>query len=85
MKIELAGLDGLGAPLYIGTGCFHRRESLSGEKYYEDHRFQWSNLKDTRKGRSIQELEKASKPLADCSYEKDTLWGKEVCLQDPLV
>ncbi|THU48253.1 hypothetical protein C4D60_Mb09t24300 [Musa balbisiana] len=25
-KVELAGLDSWGGPLYIGTGCFHRRE-----------------------------------------------------------
>ncbi|KAK6154480.1 hypothetical protein DH2020_008728 [Rehmannia glutinosa] len=30
IQIELAGLDGFGGTLYIGTGCFHRRESVSG-------------------------------------------------------
>ncbi|GFQ03077.1 cellulose synthase-like protein e1 [Phtheirospermum japonicum] len=67
-QIELAGIDGFGGALYIGTGCFHRRESLSG-KYNEN-----------RGLIGAKELEMAAKPLADCSYEKDTLWGKEVCL-----
>ncbi|KAI3466411.1 hypothetical protein Pfo_023074 [Paulownia fortunei] len=78
-QIELAGLDGFGGALYIGTGCFHRRESLSGKKYYENHRLEWNNVKDNTKG-TVEELEVASKPLADCSYEKGTLWGKEMGL-----
>ncbi|KAK6133039.1 hypothetical protein DH2020_033194 [Rehmannia glutinosa] len=79
IQIELAGLDGFGGTLYIGTGCFHRRESLSG-KYYENRRLEWTNVKDNTKGRTVEELEEASKPLADCSYEKGTLWGKEMGL-----
>ncbi|KAK3432266.1 hypothetical protein EUGRSUZ_E03847 [Eucalyptus grandis] len=27
-KVELHGMDNNGGPLYIGTGCFHRRETL---------------------------------------------------------
>lgn len=80
MKIELSGLDGFGVALYIGTGCFHRRESLSGKKYSMDHRIETQNVKDNIKGRTVEELEEASKVLANCSYEKGTLWGKEVCL-----
>ncbi|KAK6133030.1 hypothetical protein DH2020_033240 [Rehmannia glutinosa] len=79
IQIELAGLDGFGGTLYIGTGCFHRRESLSG-KYCENRRLEWNNVKDNTKGRTVEELEVASKPLADCSYEKGTLWGKEMGL-----
>ncbi|THU48252.1 hypothetical protein C4D60_Mb09t24290 [Musa balbisiana] len=30
--VELGGLDSWGGPLYIGTGCFHRREVLCGRK-----------------------------------------------------
>lgn len=82
IKIELAGLDGFGVALYIGTGCFHRRESLSGKKYTTDHMTTESQIvkTDNIKGRNVQELEEAAKVLANCSYEKGTLWGKEVCI-----
>ncbi|XP_073124446.1 cellulose synthase-like protein E6 [Henckelia pumila] len=79
-EFELSGLDGFGGALYIGTGCFHRRESLSGKKYSEDHRTEWNNADDNKKGRTVEELEEASKVLANCSYEKGTLWGKEMGL-----
>lgn len=80
MKIELSGLDGFGVALYVGTGCFHRRDSLSGKKYSVDQRIEIRNVEDNIKGRNVEELEKASKDLAICSYEKGTLWGKEVRL-----
>lgn len=79
MKIELAGIDGFGGALYIGTGCFHRRESLSG-KYYENRGLEWNNVEDNTKGKTLEELEMGSKPMADCTYENGTLWGKEVRL-----
>ncbi|KAI3456800.1 hypothetical protein Pfo_013463 [Paulownia fortunei] len=79
-KIELCGLDGFGVALYVGTGCFHRRESLSGKKYLESHGIEFQTIKDNIKGRTVEELEEASKVLANCSYEKGTLWGKEMGL-----
>lgn len=80
MKIELSSLDGFGVALYVGTGCFHRRDSLSGKKYSVDQRVEIRNVEDNINGRSVEELEKASKALAICSYEKGSLWGKEVSL-----
>ena len=80
MKIELAGLDGYGGALYVGTGCFHRRESLSGMKYSKDQRTEDNNMNGKTKDQTVGELEEASKVLANCSYEKDTEWGKEVSL-----
>ncbi|KAL0306238.1 UNVERIFIED_CONTAM: Cellulose synthase-like protein E6 [Sesamum radiatum] len=79
-QIELCGLDGFGGALYVGTGCFHRRESLSGNKYSGSHRIESHSVIDNTKGRSVQELEEASKILANCSYEKGTQWGKEMGL-----
>ncbi|KAL0362936.1 UNVERIFIED_CONTAM: Cellulose synthase-like protein E6 [Sesamum calycinum] len=79
-QIELCGLDGFGGALYVGTGCFHRRESLSGNKYSGSHRIESHSVIDNTKGRSVQELEEASKVLANCSYEKGTQWGKEMGL-----
>ncbi|KAK4844771.1 hypothetical protein QYF36_024293 [Acer negundo] len=32
-EVEHAGIDSSGGPLYIGTGCFHRRDTLCGKKY----------------------------------------------------
>ncbi|KAI8007850.1 Cellulose synthase-like protein E6 [Camellia lanceoleosa] len=76
--IELAGIDGYNAALYCGTGCFHRRESLCGLKYYENYRGELKNsVCDTKKDRTVHELEGGSKILANCSYEKGTQWGKE--------
>ncbi|KAK4484750.1 hypothetical protein RD792_007344 [Penstemon davidsonii] len=79
-QIELAGIDGFGATLYVGTGCFHRRESLSGKKYSGNHQIKSHSVKDNIKGRTIEELENSSKLLANCSYENGTLWGKEMGL-----
>ncbi|KAG8386011.1 hypothetical protein BUALT_Bualt03G0104700 [Buddleja alternifolia] len=79
-QIELSGVDGYGGALYVGTGCFHRRESLSGKKYSGNHIIESQNVKNNINNRTIEELEKASKVLANCSYEKGTLWGKEMGL-----
>ncbi|XP_075487363.1 cellulose synthase-like protein E6 [Primulina tabacum] len=79
-QFELSGLDGFGGALYIGTGCFHRRDSLAGKKYSEDHRIEWNTANDNTNGRTVEDLEEASKVLANCSYEKGTLWGKEMGL-----
>ncbi|KAH9804268.1 cellulose synthase-like protein E1 [Citrus sinensis] len=77
-QVELAGLGGYDAAMYCGTACFHRRDSLSGAKYSYDCR----NINEARNKdkRSVDELEKASKVLASCSYEKDTQWGREMGL-----
>lgn len=73
-------MDGYGGALYCGTGCFHRRESLCGRRYSEDFRAEWNTKTWKNAERSVQELEEASKVLANCDYEKGTLWGKEVSL-----
>lgn len=80
MKIELAGFDGYGTMPYIGTGCFHRRDILCGRKYFENCKVEWNVVKDKIKGRTIKELEEASKLVANCSYENGSQWGKEVWL-----
>ncbi|KAK7276975.1 hypothetical protein RIF29_18124 [Crotalaria pallida] len=79
-KLELGGICGHGAALYCGTGCFHRRESLSGT-YLKDFKAKL-DIKHTRKEdkRTIHELNEASKALATCTYENGTRWGKEMGL-----
>lgn len=78
LKVELAGLGGYDSAMYCGTACFHRRDSLSGAKYSNDYR----NITEAgnKDKRSVDELEKVSKVLAGCNYEKGTQWGKEVLL-----
>ncbi|MED6218597.1 hypothetical protein PIB30_028031 [Stylosanthes scabra] len=84
--IELAGISGHGAALYCGTGCFHRRESLSGAHFKDykaklDHNIMVKmNPKVEEDKRSVDELNEASKVLATCTYENGTLWGKEMGL-----
>ncbi|KAF6153812.1 hypothetical protein GIB67_001045 [Kingdonia uniflora] len=80
-KIELAGIDGYGGSLYIGTGCFHRRESLSGKKYTKEFRGELNIDFDRKVGMSLSELEEKSKALADCISEQNTQWGKEMGLK----
>ncbi|KAL1189485.1 Cellulose synthase-like protein E1 [Cardamine amara subsp. amara] len=70
MDVEFNGLDGNGGPLYIGTGCFHRRDVICGRKYGEEE----------EKSEKIQEISKPEmiKALASCTYEENTQWGKEM-------
>lgn len=79
-QIELAGIDGFGGALYIGTGCFHKRVSLMGQSYSKDHCMIDAIANDCTITKTIKEMEEASKPLINCSYEKGTLWGKEMGL-----
>ncbi|KAJ7963605.1 Cellulose synthase [Quillaja saponaria] len=78
-EIELAGIGGYGAAMYIGTGCFHRRESLSG-MYFKDHRGKLKVEPTKQVQRTVNELEEAAKVLASFDYELDTQWGKEMGL-----
>ena len=68
-------MDAYGGPLYIGSGCFHRRDILGGRKSGTKE-----EKKECKKRESDHELEEKSKELASCAYEKNTQWGKEVGL-----
>lgn len=76
-EVELPGFDGLGGPPYIGTGCFHRRESLCGKHYKSDHKENSERCVQE----SARELGETAKILADCSFEENTQWGKEMGLK----
>ncbi|KAH7544539.1 hypothetical protein JRO89_XS15G0182700 [Xanthoceras sorbifolium] len=80
MEVEFHGLDGNGGPLYIGTGCFHRRDTLCGRKFDKECTNRWYMKNDPRSEVSLQELEAKSKVLASCTYEENTQWGKEASL-----
>ncbi|KAK4575698.1 hypothetical protein RGQ29_026600 [Quercus rubra] len=78
--VELAGIGGYGAALYCGTGCLHRRESLYGKVYSKDYGGELNVEARINADKTVNELEEVSKFLANCSYEKDTQWGKKMGL-----
>jgi hypothetical protein len=79
IKVEMAGFDGNGGPCYIGTGCFHRRETLCGLKHSKDYKPDWKRWNNREVEGSTSVQEETCKVLASCSYEENTQWGKEVC------
>ncbi|KAM7504311.1 hypothetical protein LguiB_003215 [Lonicera macranthoides] len=84
MKVDFHGLDGCGGPLYIGTGCFHRRDTLCGKmfsKYELTRKWKTEEIELEKTNESVEELEETLKSLASCSYEKNTQWGNEVGLK----
>ncbi|KAK4398632.1 Cellulose synthase-like protein E6 [Sesamum angolense] len=58
--------------------CFFLDEKQGQQISYS--RIESHSVIDNTKDRSVQELEEASKILANCSYEKGTQWGKEMGL-----
>ncbi|KAL9680466.1 hypothetical protein QQ045_018345 [Rhodiola kirilowii] len=79
-QVEFLGLDAYGGPLYIGTGCFQRREALCGLKYIKGYKNRW-NVNCTRIKEDTVALEENLRALASCTYEINTLWGKEMGLK----
>lgn len=71
-------MDGYGGPLYVGTGCFHRRDTLCGRKFSRETGNDFRIAKDREREETAHVLEEKSKVLANCSYEENTEWGKEV-------
>ncbi|XP_059437213.1 cellulose synthase-like protein E6 [Corylus avellana] len=82
-EVENPGFDGHGGPLYIGTGCFHRRDTLCGHKYGKEFKADWKGGKwnDRKVEESASVLEETCKVLASCTYENNTQWGKEMGLK----
>uniref|UniRef100_A0ACD5Y0N6 Uncharacterized protein n=1 Tax=Avena sativa TaxID=4498 RepID=A0ACD5Y0N6_AVESA len=80
-KVELRGLDSVGGPLYIGTGCFHRREILCGRRFTKDYKEDWNGGIKDKTQESIHEIEEEVKSLATCTYEHGTQWGDEIGLK----
>ncbi|KAF8391685.1 hypothetical protein HHK36_023994 [Tetracentron sinense] len=80
MKVELHGFDGNGGPCYVGTGCFHKRETLCGRKYNKEYKGELKREKDWKVEERPSELVETSKIFANCTYEENTQWGKEVSL-----
>ncbi|XP_048335002.1 cellulose synthase-like protein E6 isoform X1 [Ziziphus jujuba] len=80
-EVELPGLDSYGGPCYIGSGCFHRRECLCGKKYSKSiYKEEWKHSR-LKMEESASVLEELCRVLANCSYEDNTQWGKEMGLK----
>lgn len=81
VQVEFPGMNASGGPMYIGTGCFHRRDALTGMKYSKESKIQWKERRNSDdqviKGPTAHLLDR-SKVLASCTYEQNTQWGKEV-------
>ncbi|CAL5063864.1 unnamed protein product [Urochloa decumbens] len=78
-QVEMGGMDTWGGPLYIGTGCFHRREALCGRTFTKDYKEDWDRGIKTQQ--RIDLTEEKAKSLATCTYELNTLWGNEIGLK----
>ncbi|OEL33359.1 Cellulose synthase-like protein E6 [Dichanthelium oligosanthes] len=78
-KVEMAGLDTWGGPMYIGSGCFHRREALCGRSFTKDYKEDWNRGIKTQQ--LIGQTEDKAKSLATCIYEHNTQWGNEIGLK----
>ncbi|KAM0853414.1 hypothetical protein ACQ4PT_051093 [Festuca glaucescens] len=77
-KVELRGLDSVGGPLYIGTGCFHRREILCGRRFTVDYKEDWNGGTKDKIQENKYETEEKAKSLATCTYEHNTQWGDDI-------
>ncbi|KAG1326699.1 Cellulose synthase-like protein E6 [Cocos nucifera] len=79
-KVDFHGLDGYGGPLYVGSGCFHRRDSLCGRRFDETCKAA-IQVNDRNMESSASTLEERGKSLITCTYEDNTEWGKEMGLK----
>ncbi|KAJ0682001.1 putative cellulose synthase (UDP-forming) [Helianthus annuus] len=79
-ELEMGGMDANGGPCYIGSGCFHRRHALRGAIYTVFFKQEWNGETTRNENESTSVLEERCKPLASCTYEKNTQWGKDVGL-----
>ncbi|KAG6661814.1 hypothetical protein CIPAW_03G201000 [Carya illinoinensis] len=83
LNVEIHGFDGNGGPCFIGTGCFHRRNALCGQKYSDQEcKENWKGWNDIKMEETASVLEDTSKVLASCTYEeKYAQWGNEMGLK----
>ncbi|KAG6770954.1 hypothetical protein POTOM_022297 [Populus tomentosa] len=80
-KMEFPGIDANGGPMYIGTGCFHRRVNLRERKHCNEHKVDWKRVADIKIEGNARDLEEECKVLASYAYEESTQWGIEVGLK----
>lgn len=62
-------MDGNGGPCYIGTGCFHRRDTLCGLKMYsKESRAEWRSENERRIEETFFFSPKSYKFCISCSF-----------------
>ncbi|MCE2055169.1 hypothetical protein HAX54_042092 [Datura stramonium] len=80
-EVEFHGLDGYGGPLYTGTGCFHRRDTLYGREFSKEARIDLKSSCPEKMEEYVHELEERLERLASSMYEENTQWGNEIGLK----
>lgn len=84
-EIDFKGQDGIDGPFFVGTGCIHRREALCGTERRQSssnyHKaastFVCAEETVAKDKASSSKMLKDARELANCTYEDNTLWGKE--------
>jgi hypothetical protein len=74
----MCGIDSLGGQPYIGTGCFHRRETLCGRRFSEDYEEDWNRGIKDKTQQCVDQTEEKAKSLSTCTYEHNTKWGSDM-------
>ncbi|XP_006346126.1 cellulose synthase-like protein E1 [Solanum tuberosum] len=81
-EVEFHGADGYGGPLYTGTGCFHRRDTLYGREYSTEARIDLKSACPEKMEENVHELEERLERLASSTYDlNNTQWGNEIGLK----
>lgn len=83
-EVDFPGMNASGGPMYIGTGCFHKRDALTGMKYSKESKIQWKETRNSDDDQVIKEpahLLETSKILSSSTYEQNTQWGNEMGLK----
>ncbi|KAK4341926.1 hypothetical protein RND71_037742 [Anisodus tanguticus] len=80
-EVEFHGVDGNGGPLYTGTGCFHRRDTLYGREFSKEAKTDLKSAYPEKTEKNVHELEERLERLASSTYEQNTQWGNEIGLK----
>ncbi|XP_060187002.1 cellulose synthase-like protein E1 [Lycium barbarum] len=80
-EVEFHGVDGNGGPLYTGTGCFHRRDTLYGREFSKEAKIDLKSACPEKTEKDVHELEERLERLASSTYEQNTQWGNEIGLK----
>ncbi|XP_019193726.1 PREDICTED: cellulose synthase-like protein E1 [Ipomoea nil] len=81
VDVEFRGLDGYGGPMYVGTGCFHRRETICGREFSKATRTELQSDPPRMTHKNARELEERLQELVSCTYEENSQWGYEIGLK----
>lgn len=79
-QINPLGMDGLGGPNYVGTGCFFQRRAFFGSPstFIEPELPELSPTQIVKKPIGSQEVLTLAHHVAACGYEEQTEWGSKL-------